>query len=125
VETRSQGSGARSQEPGVSSQNSKDFLGGYWIVYSFYYRYLWFLHFNFLFTVALSFCILIFAFCILKGLTKAEAGHHIRVITAYPASLEMIIATGSHHSSIIGTQVSRGVKNQPPLLIRAFWFDSI
>jgi hypothetical protein len=87
--------------------------------------YLCFLHFNFLFTVALSFCTFIFAFFILKRLTKTEAGHHIQVITAYPASLEMIIAAGSHHSSFANAKVSRGVKNQPPLLIRAPCFDSI
>jgi hypothetical protein len=36
-------------------------------------------------------------------LTKTEAGHYIQVITTYLVSLEMIIATGSHHSSIIST----------------------
>jgi len=36
-------------------------------------------------------------------LTETEAGHHIQVITTYLASLEMIIATSSHHSSIIST----------------------
>jgi hypothetical protein len=57
--------------------------------------------------------------------SKAEAGHYIKVITAYPASLEMIIAAGSHHSSFANAKVGRGVKNQPPLLIRAPCFDSI
>ena len=34
-------------------------------------------------------------------LTNAKAGHHIQIITAYPASLEMMIATSSHHGSIV------------------------
>jgi hypothetical protein len=53
--------------------------------------------------VALSFCTFIFAFCISEGSTKAEAGYHVQVVAAYPTSLEMIIATSSHHSSIIST----------------------
>ena len=39
----------------------------------------------------------------LERSTKTEAGHDIQVVTAYPASLEMVIATGSHHSSVIST----------------------
>jgi len=34
---------------------------------------------------------------------ETEAGHNIQVITVRLASLKMIIATGSHHSSIVST----------------------
>jgi hypothetical protein len=42
-------------------------------------------------------------------LAKTEAGYYVQVITAYLASLEVIITTGSHHSSIINAKVGKGL----------------
>jgi hypothetical protein len=46
---------------------------------------------------------------LLKRSTKSEAGYYIQAIAACLARLQIIIAAGSHHSSITNAKVGKGL----------------